>query len=269
MRADVARSTDHSLHLAQPNRRNRVVAVPHNLVRHLAKSEVSSMEIPLEYNTQRDALVIPEYGRYVQRMVQLCLEEGDREKRTKMARAVVYTIGKLNPQLRNNENSDRTFWDHVHVMAGYKLDVDGPYPPPSAEERAVKPKSVAYPKTVIRFGHYGQLVERMIAECIAMPEGAGKAAFTLAIANQMKKQFLTWNRDSVGDGAILKDLAELSKGKLKLAPDQPLTSTEALLQTQRNGPRNAVETGRKRHNNNNGGGGSGKKRHRNRKKNRY
>lgn len=233
-----------------------------------SSAPTSSMQVALDYNTQREALIIPEYGRYVQRMVQLCLEEEDREKRTKMARAVVYTIGKLNPQLRSNENSDHTFWDHVHVMAGYKLDVDGPYPPPSAEERAVKPKPVAYPKTVIRYGHYGQLVERMIAECIAKPEGAEKAAFTLAIANQMKKQFLTWNRDSVGDGAILKDLAELSKGKLKLAQDQQLTSTEALLQTQRNGPRNAVETGRKRHNNNNGGGG-GKKRHRNRKKNRY
>lgn len=231
-------------------------------------ASLPTMDANLDYNTQRDALIIPEYGRYVQRMVQLCLEEEDREKRTRMARAVVYTIGKLNPQLRNNENSDRTFWDHVHVMAGYKLDVDGPYPPPSAEERLVKPKPVAYPKTVIRYGHYGQLVERMVKECAAMPEGTGKAAYSLAIANQMKKQFLTWNRDSVGDGAILKDLAELSGGKLKLNQDQQLTSTDMLLQTQRNGPRNAVEPGRKRHNNN-GGGGSGKKRHRNRNKKRY
>ncbi|MCC6840493.1 MAG: DUF4290 domain-containing protein [Flavobacteriales bacterium] len=218
------------------------------------------MQAELDYNTQRTPLIITEYGRHVQRMVGLCMEEQDRAKRTRMARAIVQTIGKLNPQLRSNGDSERTLWDHLHVMAEYKLDVDCPFPPPSAEERASKPAPVAYPKTEIRFGHYGKLVERMIAECIAKPEGAEKAAFTLAIANQMKKQFLVWNRDSVGDGAILKDLQELSKGLLRLAPDQQLTHTETLLQAQRNGPRNAVETMRKRNNN-------GKKRRR--KKNRY
>ncbi|MFZ1664535.1 MAG: DUF4290 domain-containing protein [Flavobacteriales bacterium] len=227
------------------------------------------MPTNFDYNTQRNHLIIPEYGRYVQRMVEHCLEEEDKEKRTRMARAIVQTIGKLNPQLRSNENSDRTFWDHVHVMAGFALDVESPYPVPTAEGLKSKPEPVAYPKTAIRFGHYGKLVERMIEQCAAMEEGPEKAAFTLIIANQMKKQFLTWNRDSVGDGAILKDLADLGKGQLKLAPEQQLAGTDALLQTQRNGPRNAVEPTRKRHNNSNNGGGGGKKRHRNRKKNRY
>jgi hypothetical protein len=224
------------------------------------------MSLELDYNTQRDPLVINEYGRVVHRMVQLCLEEEDRAKRSRMARAVVQTIGKLNPQLRNGENSERTIWDHVHIMAGFKLDVDSPYPMPVPEDLNSKPAPVPYPKTDIRFGHYGKLVERMIEQCAAMEDGPEKAAFSLMIANQMKKQFLVWNRDSVGDGAILKDLAEMGKGKVRLTPEQQLAPTEALLQAQRNGPRNAVDT-RKRHNN--GGGGGGKKRHRNRKKNRY
>lgn len=219
------------------------------------------MQADLDYNTQRPPLVITEYGRHVQRMVGLCLEEQDRAKRTRMARAIVQTIGKLYPQLRNNGDGERTMWDHLHVMADYKLDVDSPYPPPSAEERTSKPASIPYPKTSIRYGHYGKLVERMVAECVTLEEGAAKAAFTLAIANQMKKQFLVWNRDSVGDGAILKDLLELSKGQLHLAPEQQLTNTDTLLHAQRNGPRNAVETLRKRGNNNN------KKRRR--KKNRF
>lgn len=223
------------------------------------------MSIAFDYNTQRNHLIIPEYGRLVQRMVEHTLEEEDREKRTRMARAIVQAIGKLNPQLRNNENSDRTFWDHVHVMAGFALEVDSPYPAPTAEGLKSKPKPIAYPKKAIRFGHYGKLVERMVTECVAMEEGPEKTAFTLMIANQMKKQFLTWNRDSVGDGAILKDLADLSKGQLKLSPEQQLTSTDALLLAQRNGPKNAVETTRKRHS---GGGSSSnnKKRHRSRKK---
>ncbi|MBZ0206809.1 MAG: DUF4290 domain-containing protein [Flavobacteriales bacterium] len=218
------------------------------------------MNIEFDYNTQRNHLVIPEYGRLVQRMVEHTLEEVDREKRTRMARAIVQTIGKLNPQLRNNENSDRTFWDHVHIMSGFALDVESPYPVPTEEGLKTKPEPVAYPKTAIRFGHYGKLVERMVEECVAMEEGPEKAAFTLLIANQMKKQFLAWNRDSVSDGAILKDLAELSKGQLKFDPEMQLASTDSLLQAQRSGPRNAAEPTRKRNS------GSGKKRHRNRKK---
>lgn len=228
----------------------------------------SRMSIAFDYNTQRNPLVIPEYGRLVQRMVEHTLEEGDREKRTRMARAIVQAIGKLNPQLRNNENSERTFWDHVHVMAGFALDVDSPYPVPTAEDLKSKPVPVPYPKTTIRYGHYGKLVERMVEQCAAMEEGPEKSAFTLLIANQMKKQFLTWNRDSVGDGAILKDLADLGKGKLKLPPDQQLALTDALLQAQRNGPKNAVDP-RKRQGSGGGGGTSTKKRYRNRKKKRF
>ncbi|MCO6482899.1 MAG: DUF4290 domain-containing protein [Flavobacteriales bacterium] len=219
------------------------------------------MAFDFDYNTQRPQLVISEYGRHIQRMVDLCVEESDRGKRTRMARAIVQAIGKLNPQLRGSENGDHIIWDHVHVMAGYQLDVDGPYPRPAPETRQSKPEAVPYPKTEIRFGHYGKLVERLIAECIAMEEGPAKTAFTLAIANQMKKQFLTWNRDNVGDGAIVKDLHELSKGKLRLEPDQQLLSSESILQAQRTGPRNAAEPLRKH--------GGGKKHRRNRKKKRF
>lgn len=218
------------------------------------------MAFEFDYNTQRPQLIISEYGRHVQRMVDLCMEEQDREKRTKMARAIVHAIGKLNPQLRSSDNGEHTIWDHVHVMAGYRLEVDSPYPKPEPEARQSKPDRVAYPKTDIRYGHYGKLVERMVEDCAAMEEGAAKAAFTLAIANQMKKLFLTWNRDNVGDGAILKDLHELSKGRLRLAPDQALLASDAILQAQRNGPRNAAETTRKH---------GGKKHRRNRKKKRF
>lgn len=226
------------------------------------------MATVFDYNTQRNPLIIPEYGRLVQRMVEQCLEEQDREKRSRMARAVVQTIGKLNPQLRSNENSERTFWDHVHIMAGFQLDVEAPYPPPSAADLHSKPAPVRYPGSKVRFGHYGKLMERAVDQCAQMEDGPEKAAYSMAIANHMKKLFLTWNRDSVGDAAILKDLQDLSKGGIRLAPDQALAATEALLAAQRNGPRNAVDPVRKRHGNNNGGGG-GKKRHRNRKKNRY
>lgn len=228
--------------------------------------------VPFDYNTQRPRLIIPEYGRHVQRMVEHVMDVEDRVERTRMSHAIILVIGRLNPQLRNSENGDRTLWDHLYIMSEFKLDVDGPFPKPTAEELDTKPERVPYPKQTIRFGHYGKMVERLIATCMAKEDGGEKEALTLLIANLMKKQFLTWNRDSVGDGVIFKDLAELSKGKLLLKPDQQLTSSDALLQTQRNGPRNEVDLRKQRYGNQGGGGnsgGGGKKRHRNKRKNRY
>ncbi len=220
-----------------------------------------------DYNTQRPRLIIPEYGRHVQRMVEHCMQVEDRDQRTRTAKAIIQVIGRLNPMLRNSENGDHTLWDHLYIMSDFKLDVDAPFPAPTPEELDTKPRKVEYPKNKIRFGHYGMMVERMIDQCAALEEGEKRDAYTLLIANLMKKQFLTWNRDTVPDGVILKDLAELSKGKLKLKEDVQLTSTQDLLRAQQNGPRNEVET-RKRPSggSNQGSNNNNKKRHRNRKK---
>lgn len=224
------------------------------------------MSLPgLDYNTQRPQLPIPEYGRHVQRMVDHVMEIEDRDKRTQQAKAIIQVIARLNPQLRNSDNFERTLWDHLHIMSDFKLEVDAPFPKPTAEELDSKPQPMAYPQTKIKYGHYGKLVERMIEQCAALEQGEKRDAYTAVIANQMKKQFLTWNRDTVPDPVILKDLAELSKGRLKLKDDVQLAATADLLRTQQNGPRNEVDL-RRRPNNN---GGGGKKRNRKRKKNRY
>lgn len=211
--------------------------------------------VAYDYNTRRPRLIIPEYGRHVQRMVEHCMGVDDRTERTRLAKAIIQVIGRLNPQLRSSENADRTLWDHLYIMSEFKLDVDGPFPKPSPEELETRPERVPYPQRKIRFGHYGKLVERMIEQCAALEAGEKRDAYTHLIANLMKRQFLTWNRDTVPDGVILKDLNELSKGRVKLKEDQQLASTDLLLQAQRSGPRNEAEV-RKR----------GKKRHRNRNK---
>lgn len=222
-----------------------------------------------DYNTQRPRLIIPEYGRNVQRMVEHCLEIEDREKRTHTAKAIIQVIARLNPQLRNSDNFERTLWDHLAIMSEFKLDVDAPYPMPTPEELDTKPERVPYPQAPIKYGHYGKLVERMIRQCADMEAGEKREAYTLLIANLMKRQFLAWNRDTVPDGLIMKDLAEMSEGKVRLAPETQLASTDALLSTQRNGPRSEVDPRKARYANQDGGGGGGKKRHRKRKKNRY
>lgn len=223
-----------------------------------------AMSLPgLEYNTQRSQLPIPEYGRNVQRMVDHCMEMEDREQRTRAAKAIIQVIGRLNPQLRNSDNFERTLWDHLWIMSNMKLDVDAPYPMPTAAELESKPERVPYPQTTIKYGHYGKMVQRMIDQCATMADGEQREAYTAVIANHMKKQFLTWNRDTVPDPVILKDLADLSKGKLRMKPDAQLAATADLLRAQQNGPRNEVDLRRRP---NNGGGGGGKKRNRNRKK---
>lgn len=219
-----------------------------------------SIPVPYDYNTRRPRLIIPEYGRHVQRMVEYCMEVEDREQRTRTAKAIIQVIGRLNPQLRNSENGDHTLWDHLYIMSEFKLDVDAPFPMPTPEELESKPDRVPYPQTKIKYGHYGKMVERMIEQCAALEAGEKRDAYTTVIANHMKKQFLAWNRDTVPDAVILKDLADMSKGKLKLKEDVQLASTADLLRTQQSGPRNEVDT-RKRH-----GQGGGKKRNRNRKK---
>jgi len=219
------------------------------------------MSLPgLDYNTQRPQLPIPEYGRHVQRMVDHCMELEDRDQRTRSAKAIIQVIARLNPQLRNSDNFERTLWDHLWIMSDLKLDVDAPYPMPTAAELESKPERVPYPQTPIRFGHYGKLVERMIDQCAAMEAGEKRDAYAELIANHMKKQFLTWNRDTVPDTVILKDLGELSKGSVKLKENTQLAHTNELLRTQQSGPRNQVDLRKQRP------GAGNKKRGRNRKK---
>lgn len=221
------------------------------------------MSLPgLDYNTQRPQLPIPEYGRNVQRMVDHVMEIADRADRTRQAKAIIQVIARLNPQLRNSDNFERTMWDHLYIMSGLKLDVDAPYPMPTPEELNSKPERVPYPQSNVRYGHYGKMVERMVEQCAEMEPGEKRDAYAELIANHMKKQFLTWNRDTVPDPVILKDLAELSKGRVKLKPETQLAHTADLLRAQQSGPRNEVDL-RKRQG---GGGGGGKKRNRKRKK---
>ncbi|MCB0791029.1 MAG: DUF4290 domain-containing protein [Flavobacteriales bacterium] len=214
------------------------------------------MDTAFDYNTQRPRLIIPEYGRHVQRMVEHCMGIEDRVERTRTAKAIIQVIGRLNPALRNSEDGDHMLWDHLYIMSDFKLDVDAPFPMPTPEELDTSPEKVPYPRNKVQYGHYGNIVERMIDKCAPMQEGPEREAFTLLIANLMKRQFLAWNRDSVGDGVIIKDLAELSKGRLKLPADQELTATNELLRQQQSGPRNDADP-RKR---------SGRSRNRKRKK---
>ena len=168
------------------------------------------------YNSNRPHLIIPEYGRNIQRMVEYALTLEEREERNKCVRAILSVMGQLFPHLRDIEDFNHKLWDHLHIMSGFRLDVDSPYPKPDKEHLQSKPEPMPYPNNQIRFGHYGHYVESMIRKCAAMEEGEQKNAFALNIANVMKYNATNWNRNIVHDDVILKDLGMLSKGSIRL-----------------------------------------------------
>ncbi|MDY0198069.1 MAG: DUF4290 domain-containing protein [Tenuifilaceae bacterium] len=173
----------------------------------------------MDYNTQRKHLVLPEYGRHIQQMVDQLLEISDRDERNKVAKSIIAVMGNMNPHLRDINDFKHKLWDHLHVMAGFNLDIDSPYPKPEAAVIYEKPKSVPYPSHPIRFKHYGRSISMMMEKAIEMEPGEQKEALTSLIANHMKKSYLIWNQDSVSDGDIIRDVKELSGGKLTLSPE--------------------------------------------------
>lgn len=170
----------------------------------------------MEYNTSRSELKIPEYGRNVQSMVDHCMSISDREKRNKVAQSIIDVIGNLNPHLRDVPDFKHKLWDHLFIMSDFKLDVDSPYPIPTPATFSSKPENVPYPDRIDKFRHYGHIVHKMISYASKLEDGPLKEGLVLAIANQMKKSYLMWNKDTVDDDVIFTELAQLSRGQLAL-----------------------------------------------------
>ena len=178
----------------------------------------------LEYNSERNQLVIPEYGRHVQKMVEHCLEEKDKSKRTHMAEAIVEVMTNINPNHRDANDFKQKLWDQLYIISDFKLDVDAPFDRPDKEELFRKPEPLHYPQNHPKYRFYGNNISKMIDEAIKVEDGKLKEALVYNIANHMKKCFLNWNRDSVKDSVIFKHLEELSNGKLSLKPDDETLS---------------------------------------------
>jgi len=183
----------------------------------------------MDYNSTRDKLIIPEYGRNVQKMVAYVMTIEDREKRTNLCKALVNIMAQLHPEQRDTTDYRRKLWDHLYIISDYRLDVDGPFPTPTPEERQGRPNTIPYPQETIKFRPYGKNIAKMIEKATTFEDGAEKDALVKNIANHLKKSYLNWNRDSVNDELITDHLAELSHGKLKLSEDTRLTHTNELL----------------------------------------
>ncbi len=172
----------------------------------------------MEYNTKRDHLTIPEYGRHVQKMINHAISITDKEERQKCVEAIIAFMGQMNPHLRDVKEFTHKLWDHLHIMSDFKLEVEAPYPKPEAEKLLEKPDPMSYPGNKIKFSYYGNTIQSMIATAMEM-EGAEKEIMSGMIANQMKKSYILFNESSVDNNMIRLHLKQLSDGNLTLADD--------------------------------------------------
>ena len=173
------------------------------------------IDFDLEYNSEREHLIIPEYGRHLQKLVNHCIKLETKEQRNEMANAIIDVM-----------------WDQLFIMSDFNLDADSPYPQPSKEELTAKPEVLKYPKSASKYKFYGNNIQIMIDTALTWEEGELKDTLIFTIANHMKKCYLNWNKDTVDDVVIFKHLAELSNGKINLTTsDETLSEVKNLLRS--------------------------------------
>lgn len=208
------------------------------------------MTYELEYNSERSKLIIPEYGRHLQKMVEHAVAIEDEKERNKVAKSIIAVMGNMNPHLRDVPDFQHKLWDQIFIISDFKLDVDSPFPKPSRELLEEHPDPMTYPQNFPKYRFYGNNIKRMIDEAVKMEEGDLKEALILAIANHMKKSYLNWNRETVDDDVIFEHLRELSGGTINLKnSEEDLSEASNLLRGNKkfkSTPKKAVRSTRSR-----------------------
>jgi hypothetical protein len=205
----------------------------------------------LEYNTERSHLIIPEYGRHFQKMVDHAVSIEDPVERNKVAQAIISVMGNLQPHLRDVPDFQHKLWDQLFIMSDFKLDVESPFPITSKEILRQRPEALEYPQNFPKYRFYGNNIKRMVDVAVEWEKGDKRSGLEYAIANHMKKCYLNWNKDVVDDSAIFKHLFELSDGRIDLAAEgESLTDSGQFLKNRvAKTPR--VTAGKKNQRNNN------------------
>lgn len=169
----------------------------------------------MEYNTTRNHLIIREYGRHIQKMVEYLITIEDREQRQKNAYALIELMGFLNPHLKNVEDFRHKLWDHLFVISDFRLDVDSPYPIPTKETLKAKPQRLKYPKRYPKYNHLGKNIEVVIDKALHEENPDKKQGFANAIAYYMKLTYSNWHKELVHDDNIQTELSSITKGQLE------------------------------------------------------
>lgn len=196
------------------------------------KEVANDVVFNLEYNAERPHLIIPEYGRHLQKLIDQATEIKDDLERNKAAKYIIQVMGSLNPHLRDVLDFQHKLWDQLFIMSDFKLLADSPYPIPTRDVINLRPEILSYPQKWPKYRFYGNNIKFMIDVANKWEEGEMKAALVKVIANHMKKSYLSWNKDMVEDTVIFEHLFELSDGKLNLLQsEEELTTTTDLNRT--------------------------------------
>ena len=175
-------------------------------------------------------MIIPEYGRHIQKMINYASSRKTKDDRNKLAKAIISIMGNLQPHLRDVPDFQHKLWDQLFIMSDFKLDADSPFEKPSKEVLDAKPDPLSYPQSYPKYRFYGNNIKIMIDEAVKWDKGEMKEALIYTIANHMKKCFLNWNKDNVEDAVIFDHLFELSDGKIDIRKsDEELLDSSVLM----------------------------------------
>lgn len=169
----------------------------------------------MEYNTTRNHLIMKEYGRHIQKMIEHTLTLTDKEQRQRNAYAVIELMGFLNPHLKNIEDFRHKLWDHLFLISDFVLEVESPYPIPTRETLKVKPERLRYPKRYPKFNHLGKNIEVVIDKALKEENPEKKQGFANSIAYYMKLTYSNWHKELVHDDTIQNELSTITKGELE------------------------------------------------------
>lgn len=198
------------------------------------------------YNTQRDKLPMPEYGRSIQKMVDYALTIEDKTERQKCADSIIAIMGNMYPALRDVPDFRNKLWDHLAFMSDYKLEIDYPCEITILKKGRQEPDRIEYSNGDIRFVHYGRIVPELIEKVSQMEEGHARNQLVRLVAVQMKKNLMTWNKEMVDDERIANDMYNLSRGRIQLR-EGDLNVTFAQAPPQQNQQKNGKKKIKKRY----------------------
>ena len=170
----------------------------------------------LDYNTQRELLQMPEYGREIQRMVDYAVTLPTKEERLLCAKTIVKLMETKVPQIRENSGYEQTLWDHLYLMSHKQLDIDWPYDISGAEKFHDKPQPMKLPQSNVRLRHYGKLVSELLEKLKTMPDGDERDELIRLTANQMKRDLVQWGHGSIDDEKVADDMARMTNGAIQL-----------------------------------------------------
>lgn len=170
----------------------------------------------LDYNTQREKLLLPEYGREIQRMVDYAVALPVREERLRCAKSIVKMMAAKVPQTGDSTTYQQALWDHLYLMSHKQLDIDWPYDVSQAEKMNAKPTPLKQPQQGIHLRHYGRLVEELTEKLKTMPAGEERDHLARHTANQMKRDLVIWGHGSADDEKVVADLAQLTDGAIRI-----------------------------------------------------